>query len=88
MPRPVTTHSPRVVALPALNRVPFTGAPKWGTMCADHLKSNPTFEGAKGTQLMPFASKVDCHAPSEPSRRQLPPPSAMMAVVGVMDCGP
>src|SRR6516165_1343384 len=77
MPAFVMTASPRTLSEQSLNSTPFRGSPsKRSRKRLDHVTANPQFAGRSGDIATPLAASTLAHAPSEPSRGQLAPPSA------------
>ncbi len=83
-PRADTTNSPRLTNPPAASPTPLTGTPNQRAMCGDQSTLRPALAGAKGVRATPRAASTVAHAPSDPSRAQLAPPSASTVTVGAM----
>src|SRR5919109_5333802 len=56
--------------------------------CGLQSTSNPQLEGFNGSTWTPACSSQGTQAPSEPSRDQLPPPSASMVASGLTEMLP
>jgi hypothetical protein len=60
-----------------ISATPFSGAPAClAARCSLQPMSKPQFDGRSGAVSTPAACSAGSQAPSEPSRGQLPPPSA------------
>ena len=69
--------SPRTMCDPNDSAMPFSGWPsKRFRKISDHATVKPQLAGRNGDIATPLAASVSTHAPSEPSRGQLAPPSA------------
>ena len=77
MPARVIMASPRTVRVPNDSAAPLSGWPsKRSRKIPDQATVKPQLAGRSGDIATPFAESVSTHAPSEPSRGQLAPPSA------------
>ena len=82
MPVAVATHSPcSACSTPAPSRqwaiTGLSGVPAWRlAKCSLQPMSKPQLDDCSGATSTPRSASHGCHAPSEPSCGQLPPPSA------------
>jgi len=88
MPLRVTMASPRTVRAPDVKATPLSGWPsKRSRKISDQATVKPELAGRSGEILTPLAASVCTHAPSEPRRGQLAPPSAStVALAAISRC--
>src|SRR5258708_13204708 len=77
MPDLVMMASPRTLRDPNDNAAPLSGWPsKRSRKMPDQATAKPQLADRSGDMVTPLPARMSTHAPSEPSRGQLAPPSA------------
>ena len=78
--------SPRTLCAPNDSAMPLSGWPsKRSRKMSDQATVKPQLAGRSGDIVTPLAASVSTHAPSDPSRGQLAPPSASTVALRIDD---